>query len=279
MHVAEDFSQMWPTVLHAARSRGTAAPAAGPGRAVVHEHHVVWYHAHGRGWYRCGSEVIEPLIPHLGVLVAGEVDQSCLRGTYDARYAIIDTRLLSQGAAGLVRLALDGATLERSHVRALDVREAAIAARAFAALDDALATPALSGSLRAGAIIGELLALWSTDLIAGAPGRALRVFQALIEEHAEDPDVSLAELARRAGGHPDHLAARFRQQTGWTPVAYRMRVRLDRACALLVDSGLDVAAVARRVGFRDRVHFTRCFRRRFGCTPSDYARYGGVRSP
>lgn len=270
-------TRLWPFVHHAARRRGIAARDAAPEPALVHPHHVLWCHARGGGWYRCGAERIAPLRPHLGVLAAGETDQSCLRGAYDLRFAVVETPLLSPGTGGRVRLELDGAAIERPHIRELRPTELATVARRFAELQDALAMPSLRGRLQAGAIVAELLSTWASEAPSHGASRSLALFRALIEQHAEDADLTLAELACRAGGHPDHLASGFRRDTGCTPVAFRMRLRLDRARALLLDTPLGVAEVARRVGFRDRVHFTRCFRRLVGCAPSDYALWSASR--
>ena len=52
------------------------------------------------------------------------------------------------------------------------------------------------------------------------------------------------------------------------------QVRLERAAQLLCSSADAVAAVARRVGYRNVSHFVRDFRRMFGVTPLAYRRRG-----
>ena len=46
------------------------------------------------------------------------------------------------------------------------------------------------------------------------------------------------------------------------------RVRMDRAKALIGETGSTLAEVAEQVGYSDPAHFTRAFRRRFGVPPS-----------
>ena len=84
--------------------------------------------------------------------------------------------------------------------------------------------------------------------------------------------MSLGALAERVGLSGDHLGARFRKEIGMTPVEYRTRLRLLRARELLVSTTLNVAQIAREVGFLDANYFTRLFRRSYRMTPRRFAR-------
>lgn len=80
-------------------------------------------------------------------------------------------------------------------------------------------------------------------------------------------DCSMPTLAARAGWSAGHLHRAFRRVTGETPKQYTLRLRLERAAALLVTEALPVLDVALAVGFADHETFTRAFRRRFGHPP------------
>ncbi|HYC70831.1 MAG TPA: AraC family transcriptional regulator [Opitutaceae bacterium] len=80
----------------------------------------------------------------------------------------------------------------------------------------------------------------------------------------------LEELATGAGMSVTHYCAHFREVTGFAPIDFLIRLRVQRACRLLDTSSLTVAAVAAAVGYTDPYYFTRCFRRVMGCAPQQY---------
>jgi AraC-like DNA-binding protein len=134
----------------------------------------------------------------------------------------------------------------------------------------------LADEAETAALLLELLArfLALPALGAEAPGhRALRRFRDLLEQHAF-ADRRIADLAREAGGSPDHLTALFRRGFGARPVDYRNRLRLSRARELLAAGGMKVKDAARAVGFSDQLYFSRLFRRRYGLSPREVG--GGV---
>lgn len=51
---------------------------------------------------------------------------------------------------------------------------------------------------------------------------------------------------------------------------YLTNLRMEHACCLLEDSGMNVGAIAAVCGFRQTNYFIRVFRRRYGCTPLQY---------
>ncbi|MBI5382326.1 MAG: AraC family transcriptional regulator [Opitutae bacterium] len=80
----------------------------------------------------------------------------------------------------------------------------------------------------------------------------------------------LDELASLAGMSSAHYSALFRRQIGFPPVDFFLRLRIQRACQLLVSNRDPIAAIAQEVGFADPYYFTRYFRRVMGCSPRDY---------
>ena len=67
----------------------------------------------------------------------------------------------------------------------------------------------------------------------------------------------------------------FRAETGLTPHAYVVDVRVRRARELL-RAGVSPAAAAGLVGFADQAHLTRAFKARLGVTPGAYRRAFGA---
>ena len=85
-------------------------------------------------------------------------------------------------------------------------------------------------------------------------------------------DVSLASLAAEHGYSPSHFHRVFTDVVGETPKAHVERVRLERAAYRLAVTKESILDIALSIGFRSHETFTRAFRRRFDCTPSDLRR-------
>jgi AraC family transcriptional regulator len=91
-----------------------------------------------------------------------------------------------------------------------------------------------------------------------------------------DEDVSLGVLAGRAGLSPFHLQRVFAALAGETPKQLTLRLRLERAAAMLLTRDDTVLDIALSCGFQSHEVFCRTFRRRFGMTPKAYRARGFV---
>lgn len=89
--------------------------------------------------------------------------------------------------------------------------------------------------------------------------------------HSHEP-LNVDILARRAGMSPRTFARRFRDQTGTTPLQYLLRMRVQRAQALLEENSMAVDRIAMQVGFDSPVTFRARFRGVVGITPTEYRR-------
>lgn len=89
-------------------------------------------------------------------------------------------------------------------------------------------------------------------------------FAHLSEKITLDALAALCDLGRF------QFLRQFKQTVGMTPHAWLLRLRLERACALLAGSAQTIAEVAHGVGFYDQSHFNRAFRQAFGVPPSGY---------
>ncbi len=85
-------------------------------------------------------------------------------------------------------------------------------------------------------------------------------------------DWTLEGLAREAAMSRSAYAARFKELVGQTMFEYLTAVRMQRAQALLRESGLSLTAIAARVGYSSRLAFSKAFKRLTGLTPSRYRR-------
>lgn len=168
-------------------------------------------------------------------------------------------------------------------------------------LDDRLGT-AISGACAGGRVFHDfLLSLWHqgdqshadpdwqagvsavfADLVALAvnvapAGQSLvrssrtreRVL-ALVNARLGDPDLRTATIADELG-----VSARTVQNIfaamGTTPVGHVVEQRLERAAEMLISNPVtSVTEIAFDLGFNDSAYFARCFRQRYGKTPSAY---------
>jgi AraC family transcriptional regulator len=103
----------------------------------------------------------------------------------------------------------------------------------------------------------------------GLSGRRQRRVLSFIEDNYES-DLSLAELAGVAEMSTFHFAREFKRATGTTPHQYLIKLRVERAKRLLIESRIPLVEVSSRSGFSHQSHFTRLFRRLTGTTPQTY---------
>ena len=88
----------------------------------------------------------------------------------------------------------------------------------------------------------------------------------LMETHIDQP-LTVSAIARRAGVTARALEIIFRKSIGETPGAYYLRLRLNAARRLVVDTQVRMAEVAARTGFASAASFSRAFSRAFGTAP------------
>lgn len=63
---------------------------------------------------------------------------------------------------------------------------------------------------------------------------------------------------------------RFQRHLGLSPGRYRLRRRLERACTLLTDQSVPIAAISERLGYCDPQEFSAQFKRHLGQSPKKY---------
>ena len=90
-------------------------------------------------------------------------------------------------------------------------------------------------------------------------------------QHLES-NLSLEELAERAGVSLPHYCGLFKQRTGTSPIIYFIRLKMQHACDLLATTDLPIAAIAERLGYKNQFYFCRIFKKTIGVTPTAYRR-------
>ena len=164
---------------------------------------------------------------------------------------------------------LSGVLGEVNHIR--DRSIAAVASRAAGEVvaPDGVAPLAVEG------LILEMLALIARSRAASAVGVErrrpgwLEDARLLLHDRQLQP-LRVGEVAKAVGVHPVHLARVFRAHFGMSAGAYVRALRLNWAAERLAACEDPIAQIALQAGFYDQSHFTRLFKRQFGCTPLAY---------
>jgi AraC family transcriptional regulator len=106
--------------------------------------------------------------------------------------------------------------------------------------------------------------------VGGLPPRRLKRVLEYIEENLGG-SIDLRQLANLSGVSPRHFERAFRQSLDIPPYAYVLERRLHIARHLLVTkSGVTIGEIAMQLGFNSASHLSSAFRRRIGCSPSEY---------
>jgi AraC-like DNA-binding protein len=208
--------------------------ALGAGDAVALLHHEPATVAFAQGSY-------------LGVLVPRAALASRLKNVDDATM-----RLIPHGTEPLrllvtyLRLVADGLVLAQPKLRRVVVNH----------VHDLVAL-ALTSHHRAG-----------ESGVSAAVAARLNAALDHITANFQDPELSVAAVAQHQGISPRYLQ-RLLEKSGSSFIARVTELRLQRAFALLTDTGLRrISDIALDAGFSDISYFNRLFRARFGDTPS-----------
>lgn len=99
--------------------------------------------------------------------------------------------------------------------------------------------------------------------------RALTYTKGLWTDHPlKSP--TLDQLASAAGVSSGHLSRLFRDSLGVAPLGALRLLRLERAATELATTGRTIKEIAHQAGFESQFHFSRCFKKVFGDSPSTF---------
>ena len=88
--------------------------------------------------------------------------------------------------------------------------------------------------------------------------------------HIEDnfgKEDCLLSAHRAAGISRNSMIEKFRAKMNTTPARYLWRFRTERGAAMLAETGLNVAEIGDRCGFKSQFHFSRLIKQRFDQSP------------
>jgi AraC-like DNA-binding protein len=90
--------------------------------------------------------------------------------------------------------------------------------------------------------------------------------------------LSLDDIADKAGLSKYHFSRVFLGKTGIQPMHYLRKIRIEKASALLSQTGKTLEIIARETGFDNSNYFIRVFKSLVGMTPNQYRLSTGAQS-
>ena len=99
--------------------------------------------------------------------------------------------------------------------------------------------------------------------------RRIQKVKSFIDQNYKD-EIRLSQLADLAGMSASSFSRFFKLHTGRNLSEYIIDQRLGYASRLLVDSSKSIAEIAYGCGFNNLSNFNRIFRKRKGCSPSEF---------
>lgn len=83
-------------------------------------------------------------------------------------------------------------------------------------------------------------------------------------------NLSLEQMADHFHYSASHFSMLFQRETGYPPVSYLLRLKIQKACQYIELSDLKLREIAETLGYEDPAYFSRIFTRIMGITPSTY---------
>lgn len=91
-----------------------------------------------------------------------------------------------------------------------------------------------------------------------------------IQSHYNDPSLTIEVLSNELHLNYAYLCSVFKRSMDMTINRYIKQYRLERAKELMNATQLSIAEIAAAVGFQNTNYFSKCFKKNYGVSPSDY---------
>lgn len=110
-------------------------------------------------------------------------------------------------------------------------------------------------------------------LNAGKTTRAGKITEGAkkyIQDRFGDEDLSVEKIAASLYINSRYLRKVFTENTGMTIIDYITGVRMEKAGQLLEKPNIKHSEIARMLGYSDACYFSKCFKKYYGVSPSEY---------
>jgi len=109
----------------------------------------------------------------------------------------------------------------------------------------------------------------SLSQVAPTPPDSIALAIEYVKNNLDQP-LTRDEVARACNMSYGYFSKVFHQRTGNTFTELMSKFRIERACALLEETGLNMNQIALECGFSDQSYFSKVFRRQTGTSPKEY---------
>jgi AraC-like DNA-binding protein len=72
------------------------------------------------------------------------------------------------------------------------------------------------------------------------------------------------------------IVLKINSLTSFSPIEFVREVRMERAAEYLHDTLHSISEISYKIGIEDPRYFSRCFKQKFGKTPSEYRGQQGI---
>jgi DNA-binding response OmpR family regulator len=109
------------------------------------------------------------------------------------------------------------------------------------------------------------------DVVLDSPDdKFLKRAMSVVGRFMDDPELDIGKFSEEMGVSRMQLYRKFEALTNMTVKEFIRSVRLKRAAQMLRQEKLTISEVAWGVGFKDLSYFRKCFKEKFGMTPTEY---------
>ena len=126
---------------------------------------------------------------------------------------------------------------------------------------------------QAKSIIYDILDKMSNDQKTSISDTAVANCVCYMDEHFCDPKLDIETVCGVAFISVSSLQRAFAKYFGMSPKQYLIQLRMNRALELLTENELSVKEISFVCGFTDEKYFSRAFKKKYGCSPSQFRKH------
>jgi len=102
----------------------------------------------------------------------------------------------------------------------------------------------------------------------------LKKIKTIVESNLGDFSFSVEKMADEMHISRTQLLRKLKALIGLAPNEFIKNLRLEKAAELILAKTDTITQIGYTVGFNDQSYFTKCFKKQFGVSPSEYITYG-----